>query len=265
MSESINFCFNGGDKEFIGITKFGASWTNNKDKYNVTFNKTSLKLAINYLLDNCFFTMGTMCFRQLIGIPMGSDPAPFMANLFLHHFEKKWLHNTKKRDLQKARMFSNTFRFIDDLCALNDNNEFENNFKQIYPEELELKKKNVDPHEASFLDLKIKINNRSFSTKLFDKRDSFPFYINRMPFLDSNMPSKIFYSAVGSEILRIARATTEPNDFKHRVVNLLVRMKKQGSEHQRILSLMKKIYGKHQKVFSKFADTANNFIKIFSL
>ena len=35
--------------------------------------KTSLKLAIDYLLDNHYFTLGSLSFCQLIEIPMGSD------------------------------------------------------------------------------------------------------------------------------------------------------------------------------------------------
>ena len=34
------------------------------------FKYRSLKLAINYLLDNCCFTLGSMCFHKLIGITM---------------------------------------------------------------------------------------------------------------------------------------------------------------------------------------------------
>ena len=39
------------------------------------------KEAVRYLMENCFFTFGDRVYRQKIGIPMGSDPAPFMANL----------------------------------------------------------------------------------------------------------------------------------------------------------------------------------------
>ena len=49
-----------------------------------------------------------------------------------------------------------------------------------------------------------------------------------MPYLDSNIPSKVFYASVGSEILRIARI-----DLINMVTRddlLLIRMKKQGSE-----------------------------------
>ena len=89
-------------------------------------------------MDNCFFTFGNKIFRQIIGLPMGSDPAPFMENLFLHYYESKWIKNLKKDDLHKARRFSNTFRFIDDLLTINDDNLFSENFRDIYPKELQL-------------------------------------------------------------------------------------------------------------------------------
>ena len=35
MKEPINFCFDGGKKQFISITKFGATWTDNKNKFKL--------------------------------------------------------------------------------------------------------------------------------------------------------------------------------------------------------------------------------------
>ena len=73
---------------------------------------------------------------------MGTDPAPFMANLFLYFCENKWVSELRKKDLQKARLISNTFRLFDDLCALNNKRLFEKCCSEIYPQELELKKEN---------------------------------------------------------------------------------------------------------------------------
>ena len=75
MGELINFCLNDGDKEFIRITRNGAIWTNDK-KYRLSCNKTSLKFAVNYLLDNCYFILVSTCFCQVIGISVGSQPTP---------------------------------------------------------------------------------------------------------------------------------------------------------------------------------------------
>ena len=51
---------------------------------------------------------------------MGSDLAPFMAIQFHYYFENKLTLNLKKSNLHKACSFTNTFRFIDELCAIND-------------------------------------------------------------------------------------------------------------------------------------------------
>ena len=75
MGKFINFCFNGGDKEFIQMARYGAIWTNSLEKHRLFFNKTSLKLTINYVLDHSYLTLGSTWFRLLIGMSMGSDPA----------------------------------------------------------------------------------------------------------------------------------------------------------------------------------------------
>ena len=75
----------------------------------------------------------------------------------------------KKNDLIKAKKLCNIFRFIDDLNSINDGGEFESNFSKTYPEELQLSKENTDKHEASFLDLDIKIKDGKFHFGLFDK------------------------------------------------------------------------------------------------
>ena len=72
---------------------------------------------------------------------MGSDPAPFMANIFLYYYESQFIKKCRREKNKGVYKFGNIFRFIDDLNAINDNGEFEKNIKNIYPEELELKKK----------------------------------------------------------------------------------------------------------------------------
>ena len=56
----------------------------------------------------------------------------------------------KNTDTRRARRFANTFRFIDDLRTVTYGDEFERSFKEIYPSELEPKKKNHINAEVSF-------------------------------------------------------------------------------------------------------------------
>ena len=59
-----------------------------------------MKLAVQFLLDNCFFNVNNSSFRQVIGINMGPNPVHFMENLFLYYYddhESEWLLDTKKK------------------------------------------------------------------------------------------------------------------------------------------------------------------------
>ena len=39
--------------------------------------------ALHYLLDNIFIRFGSKSYRQIVGIPMGTNCAPLVADLFL--------------------------------------------------------------------------------------------------------------------------------------------------------------------------------------
>ena len=68
-------------------------------------------------------------------------------------------------------------------------------------------KENVTNTIVSFLDIDLEINENDISIKLFDKRESFSFEFARMPFCNSNIPSKIYHSPISFETLHLARIT----------------------------------------------------------
>ena len=258
----IDFCFDGGENKFIQFKNIGARWAKEVNNNCLGFNKQQMKDAVSYLLSNCYFTVGHKIFCQIIGIPMGSDPAPFFANLFLYYYESKWMNELKKKDLIRARKLCNIFRFIDDLNAINDAGEFENNYQHIYPEELELGKENSNNLDASFLDLDIKVKDGKFQVGLFDKRDSFPFTIVRMPYKSSNIPSNIFYSSICAETLRIARASNNSNSFSSSIKPLVTRMLKQGAYKEKLSNTLCKFFNKHQNDFHYVAKTAQELLTL---
>ena len=75
------------------------------------------------------------------------------------------------------------------------------------PDKFELRKKNTDKHEGSFLDLNIKTDNGKFDFGLFVDT------IARMPDKPSNVTFSIIYCVIGAESLRIARASSNPESF----------------------------------------------------
>ena len=66
------------NKKFIKVTKSRAYWSNSKTTHTlfaVTCNE--LTHMIEWLIDNTHVTVGNQVLRQTIGIPMGTDCAPF--------------------------------------------------------------------------------------------------------------------------------------------------------------------------------------------
>ena len=258
----VDFCFKGGECKYIAVTKQGARWVRDATGYEVYFDKETIKQAIVYLLNSCYFTVGIDVLRQIIGIPMGSDPAPFFANFFLYFFEREWLLKLKRRDIVQARKFGNCFRFIDDLNILNDCGEFSQYISEIYPKELTLNKENECDQRASFLDLFISVENHKFSFSLYDKRDDFQFSIVRMPHSISNIPSSIFYSSVGAEVLRIARANSNVDSFLKSTKVIISRMLRQGANVDKLKSVIGRFFGRHLKDFNHIAPDSGLFVNM---
>ena len=262
LHKIINFAFKGGTRNKLAITKSGSAyWSNNLDFHRYTFTKESITCAVSYLSSNCYFRLGDKLFRQDIGIPMGSDPAPAFANLFLFHYESSWLKSIKKDNYILARKFGQVFRYIDDLLALNDGHSFEAFHRDIYPIELQLNKENTNNSSTNFLDLNIEIENGVFTTKLFDKRDHFGFHITRLPYKDSNIPYKMFYSSITAECLRVCRATTSSTQAVSSLNTLLDHMIKQGADKSRMKVCLNKTFNRHQ-VNHKFGIQDNSLINM---
>ena len=47
--------------------------------------------ALSYLLDNIYIRFGTKLYRQIVGIPMGTNCAPLVADLFLDCYERDFM------------------------------------------------------------------------------------------------------------------------------------------------------------------------------
>ena len=54
--------------------------------YGFYFSIDKLEM-LEYLIDNIYIVVGNRVFQQHIGIPMGTDCAPLLANLYLFYYE----------------------------------------------------------------------------------------------------------------------------------------------------------------------------------
>ena len=133
-------------------------------------------------MDNIYIRFGTKLYRQIVGIPMGTNCPPLVADLFLFCYERdfmKDLSSDNQADLIKE--FNSTSPYLEGMV------------NQIYPSELQLNKANTSDTEAPFSDLHLSISNGFVSSKIYDKRDDFDFNIVNFPFLDGDVPCRPSY------------------------------------------------------------------------
>ena len=255
----IDFVFKGGKAKVIRFNEYGAFWSKKRNGKNF-FTKNSLKFVVKYLIKNCYFQIGDLLLSQIIGIPMGIDPAPFWANLFLSSYESDFMTSLIREDKIKALHYHGSFRFIDDKCCVNGSGEFGRSFRNIYPPSLELKVEHNGSH-ATFLDLEINIVDGIFVYKLYDKRDDFPFFIIRRPYLCSDIPEYIFYGTFLSEFLRISRCTLLFEDFVSKAKAIFDRMVTQGGNKEKLRRQINKVIRNHPLPFSKYNKTPQELIQ----
>ena len=75
--------------------------------------------ALHYLLDNTFIRFGSKLYRQIVGILMGTDCAPLVADLFLFSYERDFVlspSDNSQTDIIEA--FNSTSRYLDDLILI---------------------------------------------------------------------------------------------------------------------------------------------------
>ena len=145
---------------------------------------------IEFLIDNIFVQFGGCLFRQVIGIPMGTNCASLLADLFLYSYENEFLDNMIRSGHKRlARSFDLCYRYTDDMIVFN-NKKFLDYLKEVYPSQLTVEKTNKSGHLADYLDLTFILDSGGkLSTRVYDKHDDFDFHIVNFPFLSSNIPS----------------------------------------------------------------------------
>ena len=208
--------------------------------------------ALIYLLDNIYIRFGTKLYRHIVGIPMGTNCAPLVADLFLFCYERDF--STSLSDVKQAEIieaFKSTSRYLDDLLNI-DNPYFEGMVNRIYPPELQLNKANTADTEAPFLDLHLSISNGFVSSKIYDKRDDFDFDIVNFPFLDGDVPRSTSYGVYISQLIRFARVSSHVVDFNARNKSLTAKLFQQRYRYHKLRKTFSKFYRRHYELVSKF-------------
>ncbi len=229
LAKIIRMAFSSRKKSFISVYKNSASWTNSPKDNTMAMSCDKVIRLMNWLVDNIYVTFGDKVFRQVKGIPMGTDCAPFLANLFCYSYEYEWIDKqVKQKNFHVLSSFKACCRYIDDLLTINNYDIMDEVKEDIYPKELTLTPDKSDTLTAPYLDLLLTIKNGVVSTSIFDKRDAFDFPIVNFPTLTGNIPLKCSYGVFVGELVRYARACTYLEDFNKRSLMLVGKLLKQS-------------------------------------
>ena len=186
--------------------------SDSKNKYT----EDDIIKMLEFLVDNIFVVFGGKIFEQIVGIPMGTNCVPLLADIFLYSYEAEFIQtllSNGKKKLASRFNFIYRYMYIDDVLSIN-NPDFENYLGQMYPAELEIKDTTESTTSASYLDLLLSIeSDGQLRTSLYDKRNDFNFHITNFPFLSSNIPSSPAYNVFISQLIRYARACSSYECF----------------------------------------------------
>ena len=208
---------------------------------------------LEFLVDSIFEVFAGNVFQQIIGIPMGTNCAPLLADIFLYSYEAKVIQSLLSTDRKwLASQFNFKYRYIHDVLSIN-NPDFENYLGQMYPPELEIKDTTESNTSASYLDLLLSIGrDGQLYTSLYDKRDDFNFHIKNFPFMSSNIPSSPAYGVFISQLIRYARASSSFECFILRAVRLSNKLLGQGYVKECLRSSLRKFYGRYRDLMKQY-------------
>ena len=106
----------------------------------------------------------------------------------------------------------------------------------IYPPSLELTQENSSNSMANVLDMEVKLVNGNITTKVYCKTDTFPFNVISLPFLETNIDTKICYKVFYGQIIRFQRLCTDISTFEERtkiLIDILIKRRYRFDKLQR--------------------------------
>ena len=119
----IEWTFKRDSSPYIACNERQAFFTSEDTKRYKLWSCQNVCEALIYRLDNIYIRFGTKLYRQIVGIPMGTNCSPLVADLFLFCYERNFM--TSLSDVKQAEIieaFTSTSRYLDDL--LNIDNPF---------------------------------------------------------------------------------------------------------------------------------------------
>ena len=216
--------------------------SDSKDKYT----EDDIINMLKFLVDNIFVVSGSKVFQQIVGILMGTNSAPLLADIFLYSYEADFIQSLLSTGKKKlASQFHFTYSYIDDVLSINNPN-FDNYLGQMYPAELEIKtRQRATPLLPTWIYSCRSDGTVSCALPSTTKVTILTSISQNFMFLSSNIPLLPAYGVFISQLIQYARACSSYECFILRAARLSSKLLGQGYVRERLKSSLKWFYGRY--------------------
>jgi len=212
--------------------------------------------AISFLVDNTYVRFAGKLWHQVIGIPMGTNCAGFLANLYCFTYELDFLKRVvEDKNYILAQEMLRTRRYIDDLIAINCTHLPGKLYlpEGIYPSQILSLVLAADGETVPYMDLLIRQNRRrGLITAIYDKRldDKYAdIKVIRYPDTQSILATKAKCGIVTSQMYRFLRRCSLATDFVYNTALVLHRLMGKGYQTSLLWAQVRRFLVKHPDVY----------------
>ena len=240
------------------------------------FSREALSAAVRLLIDNIYIENGGRLRKQRRGMPMGTNCAPVLANLYLYWYESRFIDRLYDSEgALAASLFHASFRYIDDVLSVDNplwlqwsSLAYEDG--GIYPSALQLNDTTLDNgHRVHYVGTTISNVHRHdvlvpapagltdaevgpfVHIDVFDKRKEFPFTVRLYPSMSSLIPTSIPYAVFTGQLHRYHSICSQTHLFFRHALRIHDILVERGCTRQKLLAtfakFLKKKYDAHLK------------------
>jgi hypothetical protein len=199
---------------------------------------------VRTLVRSTYIKNGNRIRKQIKGLPMGTNPAPHLADLDCYKKESTAMDRIASTNPALAQSFFGTYRYIDDILSA-DNPNFDSFVRltdgeeppnpPIYPDFLLLNKTTEDTSSTDFLGMNITSSADSFIVNVASSKNKFPVPKVNYPSLKGNFPRILAFGVFTGQLHRFARASTLTHDFLRSAIEMARLLTTKGYSKRKLL------------------------------
>lgn len=196
----------------------------NTSKFDSTKTLPSLEFImelVNFVVTNTYLANSPeLLVHQTIGLPMGTNSAPELANLTLYVDEAAYVDNLVRcGDRDRALLYAYTYRYIDDILIWDVDPPPPTAYGLLYSEQT------LPNRSVTFLGASItNCPNGWIQLSVFDKTKEWSFPVLRYPHASTNAPSHTSRGIFQGQLYRYRTICNSLKAFKMATTSLAVHM-----------------------------------------